>query len=248
MTRWKITLEYEGTAFCGWQKQENALSVQQTLEEALKKLTQEDVPTIVAGRTDSGVHATGQVAHFDLAKDFDADTMENALNFHMRPHPVVVLKAEPVSEAFHARFGAVQRSYRYLILNRRSPSALLKNRAWHIIHPLALPPMQEAARLLIGKHDFSTFRAAGCQSSGPIRTLDSIALRQEGAIITLEVGARSFLYHQIRNIVGTLTLVGKGQWSVGAFHAAFEAADRTKGGPTAPAHGLYFENVKYSDA
>jgi len=245
MTRWKLTIEYNGTDFCGWQRQGHGTSVQQTLEEAIEKFCGEVVTTHVSGRTDAGVHALGQVAHADIAKPTTGDVVRDALNFHMRPHKVIILSAEEVPEAFHARFKALQRSYRYQILNRRAPSALLGDLAWHVHKNLNIPLMQEAADILIGKHDFSTFRAQHCQSNSPIRTLDSLTITRENELVMFDVKARSFLYHQVRNMVGTLNMVGTGVWSVADFRQAFEAKDRTKGGPTAPAHGLYFCGVTY---
>jgi len=199
----------------------------------------------VAGRTDAGVHARGQVAHFDLARETDADTVRDAINFHVKPHRVAVRFAEHVNENFHARFSALSRTYRYHLLNRRAPPVLLAEQAWHVARPLALEPMREAAKTLIGKHDFSTFRAANCQSNSPLKTLDFLGVVQEGELFTVTTRAKSFLYRQVRNMVGTLVLVGTGQWSLADFTAAFAAADRTKGGPTAPAHGLCFWEVEY---
>lgn len=245
MTRWKLTIEYFGAGFCGWQRQPHNLSVQQVIEEAIEKFSSESVTLHVAGRTDAGVHAFAQVAHFDLNKETTADTVRDAINFHVRPHKVVVLNAEAVGEEFHARFEAQYRRYFYQILNRRAPSALLGELAWHIARPLDVETMQQAAQMLIGKHDFSTFRAQHCQSNSPIKTLDELTIRPDGDLILFEVQARSFLYHQVRNMVGTLALVGNGQWSLDDFRQAFEARDRAKGGPTAPAHGLFFHSVGY---
>lgn len=245
MTRWKLTIEYNGAGFCGWQRQAHGISVQQTLEEAIQKFSGEEVGLHVAGRTDAGVHALGQVAHFDLNKDTTAEVIRDALNFHVRPHKVVVLQVEAVTEEFHARFEAQHRRYLYQILNRRAPSALLDNLSWHVPKPLDIDAMQQAANILIGKHDFSTFRAQHCQSNSPIRTLDELTLRREGELVLIETKARSFLYHQVRNMAGTLVMVGNGQWSVADFRSAFEAKDRTKGGPTAPSHGLFFHSVGY---
>lgn len=246
MTRWKLTLEYHGAGFCGWQRQgHDAVSVQQVLEDAIFKFSGEDVTLHVAGRTDAGVHAEGQVAHFDLNKETDADTIRDALNFHVRPHKVSVLQVGAVTEEFHARFEALNRSYRYQVLNRRAPSALLTDLTWHVPKPLALEPMQKAADLLIGKHDFSTFRAQGCQSNSPLKTLEEFTIHRDGDMVLFITRARSFLYHQVRNMVGTLVMVGTGQWSVDDFRSAFEARDRTKGGPTAPPQGLFFVKVEY---
>jgi tRNA pseudouridine38-40 synthase len=245
MTRWKLTIEYDGSAFCGWQKQANAPSVQEALEDALHKFSGEDIATFVAGRTDTGVHAKGQVAHVDLQKETNGDTVRDAVNFYLRPHLVSILSAEQVDENFHARLNATQRSYRYRIINRRPPPTFQSNGAWHIVNPLDTEAMQRAADILIGKHDFSTFRAANCQATSPLRTLDKLEVTREGEEVFILASARSFLYHQVRNMVGTLTFVGTGHWSQDDFRAAFEACDRTKGGPTAPPQGLYFWKVTY---
>jgi tRNA pseudouridine38-40 synthase len=245
MTRWKLTIEYDGTGFCGWQRQAHDVSVQQSLEDAIEKFSGERVTLHVAGRTDAGVHAKAQCAHFDLAKDTTADTVRDALNFHVRPHRVAVLEAENVPDDFHARFNAKSRSYRYQILNRRAPSALLADFAWHVGKPLAADAMQEAAQILIGQHDFSTFRAQNCQANSPLKTLDRLDVSTAGDLILFDVKARSFLYHQVRNMVGTLVLIGTGQWNLDDFKSAFAARDRTKGGPTAPALGLFFWQAEY---
>jgi tRNA pseudouridine38-40 synthase len=243
--RWKLTLEYDGTGFCGWQRQTHDVSVQQTIEDAIRKFSGEDVTLHAAGRTDAGVHAKAQVAHFDLAKETDADTVRDALNFHVRPHRVSILQVDAAAEDFHARFSARARSYRYQIINRRAPSALLADYAWHVQKPLDADAMHAAAQLLIGHHDFSTFRAQNCQSSSPLKTLDRLDVTKDGEMILFDVSARSFLYHQVRNMVGTLVMVGTGQWTREQFETAFEAHDRQKGGPTAPALGLFFQDVKY---
>ena len=251
MTRYKLTIEYDGSGFHGWQKQASHVSVQQTLEEAIQKFSGEEVTLHVAGRTDTGVHARANAAHFDLQKlstgdkPITGDIIRDALNFYIRPQRVIILEAKEVPDSFHARLSAVARSYRYLIVNRRPPLALLAAKAWHVVRPLQVEPMQEAANLILGKHDFSTFRAQGCQANSPIRTLDSLAISRDGENISFHVGARSFLYHQVRNMVGTLAMVGSGQWTVEAFKAAFDAHDRRAGGPTAPAEGLTFWEVTY---
>lgn len=245
MTRWKITIEYDGSGFSGWQRQAHALSVQEVIETAIARFTGETPTVHVAGRTDAGVHALAQVAHFDLEKDVKQSEVMGAINFHVRPHPVALLNAEIVDADFHARHSAKARSYRYIIINRRGPLALMAGKAWHIPRALDIAPMQEAAALLIGKHDFSTFRAQGCQANSPLKTLDLLTVRREEDRVIFETKARSFLYHQVRNMVGTLVMVGNGQWSVTDFRKAFEAADRTKGGPTAPPDGLYFLGVNY---
>jgi tRNA pseudouridine38-40 synthase len=247
MKRWKITVEYDGADFCGWQRQLTDCTVQGTLEEAIEKFSSETVTLHVAGRTDAGVHARAQVAHFDLLKETTGEVIRDALNFYVRPHKVAVLKAERVDESFHARFGALGRSYRYRIINRRPPLTFEAEQAWHIIKPLDISLMQEAASQLIGTHDFSTFRALDCQANSPIRTLGKLDVVKEGDEISVTTEARSFLYHQVRNMVGTLSYVGTGHWSMADFIKAFKACDRTKGGPTAPSHGLYFWGVSYPE-
>ena len=246
MSRWKLTLEYDGGAFCGWQRQgHDPLSVQQVVEEAIQKFCGQEVTLHAAGRTDSGVHAKGQVAHVDLIKPNSGDVIRDALNFHLRPHKIVIVDAEPVADDFHARFNAVNRRYCYQILNRRAPSALLEGYAWYIGRPLSIEAMQRAANLMIGQHDFSTFRAQHCQSKSPIKTLDFLTIEKQDELILFHVQARSFLYHQVRNMVGTLSLVGYGKWSIEDFANAFAARDRNAGGPTAPSHGLYFIQASY---
>jgi len=243
--RYKLTLEYDGTDFCGWQRQANGITVQQVLEEAVQKFSGETVTVHGSGRTDAGVHARAMVAHIDLAKETNAETVGNALNFHVKPHRIAVLDVESVADDFHARFSAKSRSYRYQIINRRAPPALLAGHAWHVPKPLALEPMQNAAKLLIGKHDFTTFRAQFCQANTPIKTLDALEIKIEGDLVIIETSARSFLYHQVRNMVGTLTMVGTGQWTQDDFKSAFEARKRAAGGPTAPPEGLFFWGVEY---
>lgn len=243
--RWKLTIEYDGTGFAGWQRQTHELSVQQVLEEAIQRFSGEAPRLHVAGRTDAGVHALGQVAHMDLSRQTSAHEIMGAINFHVRPHAVSILNVEPVSDAFHARFTALARSYRYVILNRVAPPTLETNRVWHVIKKLSLEPMQRGAQLLLGSHDFSTFRAQGCQAKSPFKTLDRLEVRRQGDHIIFETKARSFLYHQVRNMVGTLSLLGMGAWNINDFQQAFEAADRAKGGPTAPPQGLFFCAVDY---
>lgn len=245
MSRYKLTIEYDGSDFHGWQKQANVVSVQQVLEAAIRSFSGEEVTLYVAGRTDAGVHARANAAHFDLQKETTADVVRDALNAYVRPHRVAVVEAAQVPDGFHARLDAVSRSYRYHIINRRAPTALLADKAWHVIKPLDLQPMREAVGLILGKHDFSTFRAHGCQANSPLRTLDRLDIGREGEMVTFHVTARSFLYHQVRNMVGTLMMVGTGQWSVVDFETAFKACDRRAGGPTAPAEGLIFWEVSY---
>lgn len=245
MSRWKVTIEYDGSGFSGWQRQAEVFTVQQALEEAIEKFSGATVTSHVAGRTDAGVHALAQVAHFDLAKDTDPDTVRDALNYYLKPHPVAILHAEMVADDFHARFSAKGRAYRYLIITRRAPLALMGQRAWHLPRVLDTEAMQQAADHLLGQHDFSTFRARDCQANSPIRTLNLLRVSRIDEHILIEAKARSFLYHQVRNMVGTLVMVGKCQWSLEDFKAAFAACDRTKGGPTAPPYGLYFDYVDY---
>jgi tRNA pseudouridine38-40 synthase len=248
MTRWKITIEYDGSGFHGWQRQAHeVVTVQQVIEDAIRGFSGEEVTLFTAGRTDAGVHARANVAHFDLQKETTGDTVCAALNFYVRPHRVTVLAAETVPDKFHARLSATSRHYRYVILNRRAPPALMANKVWHVVRPLDVAPMQEAASSILGKHDFSTFRAQGCQATSPLRTLDRLDIRREGDSIIFEVEARSFLYHQVRNMVGTLAMVGNGQWTVVDFKSAFAACDRRAGGPTAPAEGLILWEVSYPE-
>lgn len=245
MTRWKLTIEYDGASFCGWQKQTNAPSVQQALEEAFQKFSGETVQLFVAGRTDTGVHARAQVAHVDLQKNTKASVIQDAINFHVRPNKISLLEVEEADPTFHARLDARQRRYLYRIVNRRAPLTFLADYAWHVVPHLDASAMQQAADILIGKHDFSTFRASNCQATSPLRTLDRLDVKREGDEILITTEARSFLYHQVRNMVGTLCCIGKGDWSLEKFRAAFEACDRKKGGPTAPPQGLYFLGVSY---
>lgn len=243
--RWKLTLEYDGGGFVGWQRQANGLSVQQALEEAVERFCGESVAAAAAGRTDAGVHALGQVAQIDLDREVSAGTLRDALNFHLRPLPVSVLSAEPAPEGFHARFSAVQRRYRYRIVNRRAPLALDAGRAWRVTQPLDAQAMHRAAQVLLGRHDFTSFRASLCQAASPVKTLDVLEVTRDGEEIAIRAEARSFLHHQVRNMVGSLRLVGEGRWAEADMLRALEARDRTAAGPTAPAHGLYLVEVRY---
>ena len=246
MPRYFLTLEYDGSGFCGWQKQENGLAVQAVVETAVARLCREARRVQAAGRTDAGVHALGQVAHVDLPKDYGAAKVQDALNHHLRPHAVAVLHAERVADAAHARFDAVGRAYRYRLRNRRPPLTLEAGRAWQVPQPLDADAMAAAARLLVGRHDFSSFRAAECQAESPVKTLDRLEVRRTGDLVEIEAAARSFLHHQVRNIVGTLVLVGKGAWAVEDVGRALEAKRRSAAGPTAPAAGLYLTRVDYA--
>ncbi len=245
MIRWKLTLEYDGGAFVGWQRQDNGPSVQAALEEAVFRLSGEWITAQAAGRTDSGVHATGQVVHFDMAKPLPMDTVRDALNHHLRPRPVAVLAAEAVGEDFHARFAAAGRGYLYRILNRRPPPVLERGRVWWVPVPLDAEAMAAGARHLVGKHDFTSFRASECQAASPVKTLDDLAVSREGEEIRIVARARSFLHHQVRNIVGTLKLVGEGKWTPEEVRRALDARDRRAAGPTAPPEGLYLTEVRY---
>ena len=245
--RYKLTLEYDGGGFVGWQRQANGLSLQEVLETAIQRFCGEEVTSFAAGRTDAGVHALGQVVHFDLARDPAPEpaVVRDALNFHVRPHRLAVLSAVAASGDFHARFSARQRAYRYRILNRRAPLALEAGRAWHLERPLDLAAMEEAAEMLVGRHDFSSFRAADCQAKSPEKTLDALKLAREGELVTIEARARSFLHHQVRNMVGSLKLVGEGKWKADDMRRVLEARARQAAGPTAPPEGLYLVEVVY---
>ena len=245
MPRYKLTIEYDGTGLVGWQRQPNGLSIQRALETAVKKFCGEQITVYGAGRTDAGVHALAQVAHLDLTRQYDPDTIRGALNYHLRPAPVSVLLVEPVSDDFDARRSAIGRVYRYRILNRRPPPMLDRMRAWHVAPPLDVAAMQEGANHLIGRHDFSTFRDSLCQAKSPVKTLDVLEVTRAGEEIHIEAHARSFLHHQVRNMAGTLKLVGLGQWLPADVATALAARDRRAGGPTAPAEGLYLVEVQY---
>jgi tRNA pseudouridine38-40 synthase len=245
MHRYMLTLEYDGTSFVGWQMQENGPSVQSCLVEAVKAFSGEDVIPRGAGRTDAGVHALGQVSHFDLAKDWEPDKVRDALNAQLRPDPISVLNCERAAEDFDARFSAKARHYLYRIVDRRAPLALERNRAWGVFRPLDAEAMHEAARTLIGNHDFTTFRSTECQAPSPVKTLDRLEISRHGEVIRIEVSARSFLHNQVRSMVGSLKLVGDGRWTERDLKQALEARDRNACGPVAPPCGLYLVKVDY---
>jgi tRNA pseudouridine38-40 synthase len=245
MSRYKLTIEYDGTPFSGWQRQPDRPSVQQALEEAILAMSGETVTTQAAGRTDAGVHALGQVAHFDLGKSWDPFRIREALNYHLRPRPVAVIAAEAVDDSFEARFSAKSRHYEYRILNRRAPPVIERNHVWHRPMPLDADTMDHAAGLILGTHDFTTFRSAECQAKSPLRTLDAFAVRRELDHIVITASARSFLHHQVRSMVGSLKVVGEGKWSPADFRAALDARDRTRCGAMAPSAGLYLTRVDY---
>jgi tRNA pseudouridine38-40 synthase len=245
MPRYRLTLEYDGGEFVGWQRQENGPSVQGALEDAIEKLSSERVTVHGAGRTDAGVHATGQVAHFDLTKEFAADRIRDALNHFLRPAPVAVLEAEFAAPDFHARFSATKRHYCYRILVRRAPPALRRGQVWHVVHELDAEAMGVAAKALVGKHDFTTFRAAECQAKSPLKTLDRLAVQRVDDEIHIEASARSFLHNQVRSMVGSLKLVGEGKWRAHDLADALAARDRSRCGPVAPPEGLCLVRVDY---
>ena len=245
MPRYKLVIEYDGTPFAGWQRQLNGRSVQQAVEEAVERFAGEAVRVHCAGRTDAGVHATHQVAHLDLARDWRTDTVRDATNAHLRAEPVAVLSAEIVPDGFSARMSARKRHYLYRILNRRSPPALDANRVWQVPWGLDETAMQAAAAMLVGRHDFTTFRASECQAKSPIRTLDRLDVTRAGDEIRVAAAARSFLHHQVRSIVGTLMLAGARRWTADEVREALEARDRARCGPMAPASGLYLVGVDY---
>ena len=245
MTRWRLTIEFDGAPFMGWQRQDHGPSVQQALEEALERMTSERAVFTAAGRTDAGVHALAMPAHVDVTKALTAHRLREGLNALVRPQPISVLDVEEVAGDWHARFSCTGRRYIYRILNRRAPPALDRGRVWHVPVPLDAEAMQRGAALLIGRHDFTTFRSVQCQSDSPVKTLDRLEVTRAGDEIHVEAAARSFLHHQVRSMVGCLALVGRGQWSPEDIGKALEARDRAALGLNAPPHGLYFAGATY---
>jgi tRNA pseudouridine38-40 synthase len=245
MPRYALTIEYDGAPFVGWQRQANGMSVQQRLEEAVAAINGARAAIHGAGRTDAGVHALGQVAHVDMARDWRVDRLRDALNAHLRPDPVAVLVARAVDETFEARFSAIRRHYRYVIDNRRAPLAIDSGRAWHVKRPLDADAMHEAAQTIIGRFDFTTFRASECQANSPIRTLERLDVTRIGERIEIVTSARSFLHNQVRSMSGSLEHVGSGKWRVDELRAALESKDRARCGQVAPPHGLYLVAVDY---
>jgi len=245
MPRYKLTIEYDGTPFIGWQQQDSGPTVQGVLTEAVAAFAGERVTVSGAGRTDTGVHALGQVAHIDLARDWETDRVRDAINFHLRPQLVAVLKAELVASDFDARFSAIKRHYLYRIVNRRADLTLDQNRAWRVPRLLDDCAMHAAAQRLIGKHDFTTFRSTECQAKSPEKTLDRLDVTRVGDEVRVEASARSFLQHQVRSMVGSLIHVGEGKWRAGDLADALAARDRTRCGQVAPPHGLYLVRVEY---
>lgn len=247
MTRFALTIEYDGRPFVGWQRQPNGPSVQAAVEQAAKSILGADVAVHAAGRTDAGVHALAMRAHLDVAKAITPFRLMEALNARLRPAPVAVLACAVVADDWHARFSCTGRRYLYRIVNRRPPLALDAGKAWRIATPLDETAMNDAAQVLVGNHDFTTFRSAHCQSESPVKTLDRLDVARAGEAITIEADARSFLHHQVRSMVGCLALVGRGQWSAADLRAALAARDRAALGLNAPPDGLYFVSATYPE-
>jgi tRNA pseudouridine38-40 synthase len=245
MLRYKLLIEYDGAPFVGWQVQESGLSVQGAIAAAIEAFCGERVNVKGAGRTDAGVHALGQVAHVDLAKDWDPETVRDALTAHLRPHPVVVLAAEKVPETFDARFSATKRHYLYRIVNRRADLTLARLRAWRVARALDHAAMHAAAQRLVGRHDFTTFRHVACQAKSPVKTLDQLDVMREGEELRIVTSARSFLHTQVRSMVGALVAVGEGRWSADDLAAALDKRDRSACASVAPPEGLYLARVDY---
>jgi tRNA pseudouridine38-40 synthase len=245
MPRYRISIEYDGTPFLGWQAQGEAPTVQVLLEQAVNRFSGETVSVRGAGRTDAGVHALGQVAHLDLQRNWDPYRVREAINFHLKPNPIVVLSCELVPPNFDARFSAIARHYLYRILVRRAPPALDRNRVWWLTCPLDAGAMHEAAQTIIGQHDFTTFRTVACQARSPVKTLDRLEVSSHGEEIHVQASARSFLHNQVRSMVGSLKLVGEGRWTAGQMRQALDARDRKACGPVAPPSGLYLVRVDY---
>jgi len=245
MPRYRLTIEYDGGPFVGWQRQDNGTSIQGSIEAAITQFSGESVTVIGAGRTDAGVHAMGQVAHFDLVKEFPAQKVCDALNHFLRPAPIAILDAAEAAPDFHARFSATARHYLFRIITRRAPLVLDRGHAWHVVKELDADAMHEAAQTLVGTHDFTTFRAAECQAHSPVKTLDKLTVRRALDEIVVEASARSFLHHQVRSIVGTLKLVGEGKWRPRDVAAALQARDRRRCGTVSPPDGLHLVRVNY---
>jgi tRNA pseudouridine38-40 synthase len=245
VTRYKLTVEYDGTPYVGWQRQDNGPSVQGEIEAAVAAFCGEQTNVYGAGRTDAGVHALGQVAHCDIPRDTNADTVRDALNHYLRKAPITILSADRVDDDFHARFSAVGRRYLYRILNQRPPPALDRDKVWWLPKEVDAEAMHAAAQILVGDHDFTSFRATSCQAKSPVKTLDRLDVVRDGAEIRVTAAARSFLHHQVRNMVGSLMWVGSGKWGPSDVRTALEACDRAAAGPTAPPEGLYLVQVDY---
>ena len=245
MQRYKIVIEYDGTPFVGWQFQKNGLSIQEVLQEAIFNFSNEKVIVIGAGRTDSGVHALAQTAHFDLKKKIEKKKLLPGLNQHIKNKPITILRIKKINKKFHSRFDAKKRTYLYLIINRQSPLTLQKNKAWHIRKKLNIEAMKKGIKLLLGTHDFSTFRAASCGAKSPIRTIEKVLLKKNNDRITIKFTSRSFLQQQVRSMVGCIKYLGDGKWNIDDFKKSFRRKNRSKCAPPAPACGLYLEKIKY---
>lgn len=245
MNRFRFTIEFDGRPFMGWQRQSHGPSVQQAVEEAVRGITGEEVILHAAGRTDAGVHAEAMVAHCDVAKTIDPFRLMEGVNAKLRPHPVSILACEVVPDDWHARFSCLGRRYVYRIINRRAPLALDLGRAWRVPNPLDAAAMDQAAQLLVGTHDFTTFRSVHCQAASPIKSLDLLTVSRHGEEIEIEAAARSFLHHQVRSMVGCLQMVGRGQWTAADMKDALDAKDRAALGYNAPPDGLYFVEARY---
>jgi len=245
MYRYKLTIEYDGTPFVGWQRQANGPSVQEAIEAAVERISRERRVVHAAGRTDAGVHARGQIGHFDLTREWRGDRLREALNAHLKPAPIAIIAAEKVPPDFEARFSAIARHYVYRILNRRAPPTLERDHVWHVARRLDASAMHAAAQCLLGRHDFSTFRAAECQANSPARTLDRLDVTRTGELIEIHASARSFLHTQVRSMVGSLEHVGSAKWTARDLEAALDARDRTRCGTVAPASGLFLMRVDY---
>ena len=245
MTRFRLTVEYDGRPFMGWQRQAHGPSVQQAIEEAIRAITRERVTLHAAGRTDAGVHALAMTAHVDIAKSMGAHRLADGVNAKLRPLPIAILAAQEAADDFHARFSCIGRRYLYRIANRRAPLALAAGRAWRVPVVLHSDAMNDAAQVLVGRHDFTTFRSAHCQADSPVKTLDRLTVTRRGETIEIEAAARSFLHHQVRSMVGCLELVGRGKWTKADLQAALEARDRAALGFNAPPDGLFFVEALY---
>jgi len=246
MTRFRLTVEYDGRPFMGWQRQGHGPSVQQAIEEAILAITQEEAVVHAAGRTDAGVHAEAMAAHVDIARPFDAFRLMEAINAKLRPQPIAILDCTIVPDDWHARFSCIGRRYVYRLINRRAPLALDQGRAWRVVQPLDAAAMHDAGQILVGTHDFTTFRSVHCQSASPVKSIDKMSVDRFGDEIEVNVAARSFLHHQVRSMVGCLVLVGQGKWTKADLKAALDAKDRAALGFNAPPDGLYFVDARYS--
>jgi tRNA pseudouridine38-40 synthase len=245
MQRYKLKIEYDGTSFVGWQFQKNGLSIQEVLQQAIFNLSKEKVIVTGAGRTDSGVHAFEQIAHFDLEKKIEKKFFLPGLNQHIGNKPITILKINRINKKFHSRFDAKKRTYEYIIINRQSPLALQKNKAWHIRKKLNIEVMKKAAKLLLGTHDYSTFRASSCGSKSPVKTIEKISVKKNKDKITLNFTSKSFLQQQVRSMVGCIKYSGDGKWNIDQFKKSFKSKNRLNCAPPAPACGLYLKKIKY---